>query len=277
MKIEVNINPAGGGTIAINDFLATCYPAVRTLPQDTIIQLEAKPMNGYRFNGWSGDLTGMENPANILVDSHTYITANFSPAIHTITFEVDGSGIIKPSTGEHIYGEDSEVEITAMADKGWSFSRWNGDVEDATSATTTVTADADKKITAKFDPIMYTITIDYDYDGRDTSTVGPYQYREARMRNMIRLMRPKIWWRGGVDIVITHAPPRHVHDADDRCHRGFNSFNWLIDKYQPEYFIHGHIHALFSDPNERVTVVKNTKIVNAYGHVVIDIKNGRIV
>jgi hypothetical protein len=216
MKIEVSINPAGGGTIAINDSIATSYPAVRTLPQDAIVQLEAKPMDGYRFSGWSGDFTGMENPTNMVLDSHIYITANFSPAIHTITLEVDGSGAIKPSIGEHIYDQDSEVEIMAMADKGWSFSGWNGDVEDATSATTTVTVDADKEITAKFDPIMHTVTVDYDYDGRDISTVGSYQYREGTIVDLVATPE-RGWkfdsWQG--DVVDPHAESTTVvMDAD---------------------------------------------------------------
>ena len=33
-----------------------------------------------------------------------------------------------------------------------------------------------------------------------------------------------------MDIIITHAPPRHIHDAEDQCHRGFESFQHLIDR-----------------------------------------------
>jgi len=95
---------------------------------------------------------------------------------------------------------------------------------------------------------------------------GPNQYTENQMRWKIQRMRPRIWWKGGVDIIITHAPPRHIHDAEDRCHRGFKSFRWLIDKYSPQYFIHGHIHAHFADPSQRVTVVNHTKVVNTYGY-----------
>jgi Icc-related predicted phosphoesterase len=74
---------------------------------------------------------------------------------------------------------------------------------------------------------------------------GPYQYTEREMHWKIQRLRPRIWWKGGVDIIITHAPPRHIHDAEDRCHRGFKSFRWLLDKYSPLYFIHGHIQHLW--------------------------------
>jgi Icc-related predicted phosphoesterase len=101
---------------------------------------------------------------------------------------------------------------------------------------------------------------------------GPYQYTEGQMRSIIRRLRPALWWRGGVDVVITHAPPRHIHDAEDPCHKGFECFRWLIEKYQPSYFIHGHIHQNFGDPSERVTVYKSTKVVNTYGHCVLEIQ-----
>ena len=103
---------------------------------------------------------------------------------------------------------------------------------------------------------------------------GPYQYTEGQMRGIIRRLRPTLWWQGGIDIVITHAPPRHVHDAEDLCHRGFKSFRWLIDKYQPNFFIHGHIHRHFSDPSERVTLVEATKVVNTYGYNILEIETG---
>lgn len=101
---------------------------------------------------------------------------------------------------------------------------------------------------------------------------GPYQYTEGQMRSIIRRLRPTLWWQGGIDVVVTHAPPRYIHDTEDLCHRGFKSFRWLIDKYQPDYFIHGHIHRNFADPAERITVVDTTKVVNTYGYCILEIE-----
>jgi Icc-related predicted phosphoesterase len=101
---------------------------------------------------------------------------------------------------------------------------------------------------------------------------GPYQYTEGQMRSIIRRLRPTLWWQGGIDVVVTHAPPRYIHDMEDLCHRGFKSFCWLIDKYQPDYFIHGHIHRNFADPAERITVVDTTKVVNTYGYSILEIE-----
>ena len=100
---------------------------------------------------------------------------------------------------------------------------------------------------------------------------GPYQYTEAEMKKIIRRLRPTLWWRGGVDIVITHAPPRGIHDGQDLCHQGFAVYRWLIDKYRPRYFIHGHIHRPEISGEERLTAVGQTRVVNTYGYHIIEI------
>ena len=105
---------------------------------------------------------------------------------------------------------------------------------------------------------------------------GPYQYTEGQMRSIIRRLRPTLWWRGGVDVVVTHAPPRHIHDAEDQCHKGFKSYQWIIDHYSPRYFIHGHIHSVFSDPLQRITMVNKTKVLNTYGYHLFEIDAERV-
>ena len=100
---------------------------------------------------------------------------------------------------------------------------------------------------------------------------GPIQYRDYQMRQMIWRMTPGLWFKGGVDMVITHAPPRHIHDAEDRCHRGFDSFLKLINRFKPRYFIHGHIHAYITDPCQRVTLVDNTHVINTFAYHLLEV------
>lgn len=99
---------------------------------------------------------------------------------------------------------------------------------------------------------------------------GPNQYPETRMRWIIRRLHLEIWWKKGIDMVVTHAPPRFIHDQEDLCHRGFKSFRKLIDRYKPAYFLHGHIHRLFKDDKERITLENQTKIINCYGHYTLE-------
>jgi Icc-related predicted phosphoesterase len=100
---------------------------------------------------------------------------------------------------------------------------------------------------------------------------GVNQYIEKQMAGFIRRMRFRIWRHGGVDLVVTHAPPRFIGDAEDPCHRGFRVFLNLIDRYQPRIFIHGHIHALFKEDSERITKIHSTAVVNSYGFYVFKI------
>jgi Icc-related predicted phosphoesterase len=93
------------------------------------------------------------------------------------------------------------------------------------------------------------------------------------MRRHIWRLRPQLWWRGGVDIVVAHAPPLGVGDGEDLCHRGFESFRWLIRKYRPAYFIHGHIHRSFAHPAERIATLNGTRVINTYGYFLLDIEN----
>lgn len=99
---------------------------------------------------------------------------------------------------------------------------------------------------------------------------GPFQYTDYEMGLKILGLWPRIWFNGGIDLVIAHAPPRHIHDAEDLCHQGFRSFRWLIRLFAPSYFIHGHIHAQFDDPSQRLTKVGRTCVVNTYGYYQFD-------
>jgi len=100
---------------------------------------------------------------------------------------------------------------------------------------------------------------------------GLNQYTEPEMKKRINGLRFYLWRKGGPDIVITHAPPRHVHDAEDPCHKGFRSFNSLIEKYSPTHFIHGHIHSFFENDTDRITTVNSTQVINSYGFYVFKI------
>ena len=64
-------------------------------------------------------------------------------------------------------------------------------------------------------------------EGSNWYNGGVNQYTESQMRFKIWSLMVLIWMKGGVDVVVTHAPPRHVHDAEDRCHTGFQELSSL--------------------------------------------------
>ena len=61
------------------------------------------------------------------------------------------------------------------------------------------------------------------------------QYTEREMRTQIRKLWFSLWRLRHVDIILTHAPPRYIHDEEDRCHKGFKCYRQFITKYNPHF------------------------------------------
>jgi Icc-related predicted phosphoesterase len=102
-----------------------------------------------------------------------------------------------------------------------------------------------------------------------------FQYTENEMRARIAVLTPALMLNKArygryLDVLITHAPPYHIHDADDYAHRGFKSFLWFMEHYQPRYLIHGHVH-VYDKREVTHTVCGATNVVNTYGFKVLDI------
>ncbi|MDR2019761.1 MAG: metallophosphoesterase [Treponema sp.] len=103
---------------------------------------------------------------------------------------------------------------------------------------------------------------------------GENQYTEfGMMMEIIRLLPALIVnriFRGRfLDLLLTHAAPRGIHDKEDPCHRGFKVFLWFMHIFRPRYLVHGHIH-LYDHRDVRSTRYEDTVVINAYSHYVID-------
>ena len=62
-----------------------------------------------------------------------------------------------------------------------------------------------------------------------------------------------------------------MNDLDTLPHRGFESFNRLLDRYQPRYFVHGHVHLSYGAHLPRRMERGNTTVFNAYEHCVFEL------
>ena len=100
---------------------------------------------------------------------------------------------------------------------------------------------------------------------------GPHQYTERQMERRIRKLKFRLWRSKGVDLVVTHAPAEGYGDAPDYAHRGFACFLPLLDRWQPKYLVHGHVHSNYNPNNPRVLQRGNTTIINAYERYVLEI------
>ena len=99
---------------------------------------------------------------------------------------------------------------------------------------------------------------------------GPHQYTERQMLRRIKKLRRAVKKAGGVDIVVTHAPPRGLGDLDDPAHRGFEAFVDIINEYRPKLFLHGHTHLRYEHGLSRELIHGETRIINASERFEID-------
>ncbi len=103
---------------------------------------------------------------------------------------------------------------------------------------------------------------------------GDNQYSERAMALRLALLVPRLAWNRlvhgrAVDIILTHSPPKGIHDREDRCHRGFAALLKLIMLAKPRWFVHGHVH-LYDLSDVRVSTLGETTIINAFSYWIID-------
>jgi Icc-related predicted phosphoesterase len=109
----------------------------------------------------------------------------------------------------------------------------------------------------------------------DNKCLSNYQYTENEMRGKTILLARQLWMnriRYGryLDVLVTHSPPYGIHDGSDLAHHGFKAFLGFIDRYHPDYLLHGHVH-LYDNRAVRQSVRGHTLIINAYGYKLIDL------
>jgi Icc-related predicted phosphoesterase len=104
---------------------------------------------------------------------------------------------------------------------------------------------------------------------------GPNQYTQRQQaRRAARLARRAARRGGGVDVLLTHAPPRGVGDADDPAHLGFDSLHSLVRRLGgPPLLLHGHVHPYGQDPPDRM--LDGTIVRNVVGRHLFDIPVAR--
>ncbi len=99
---------------------------------------------------------------------------------------------------------------------------------------------------------------------------GHHMYTEEEMRRRVLRVLPQVWRRRGFDILLTHAPARHLNDFDSITHRGFAVFGELLDRYRPAVFVHGHVHLNYGAHIPQRSRHGDTVVINAYDHCVFD-------
>ena len=105
---------------------------------------------------------------------------------------------------------------------------------------------------------------------------GKYQFTEQDMKKRLRKLRFALWRAKGVDIVVTHAPPKGIGDLDDPAHQGFEMLLELMDKYKPKYLLHGHVHLRYSADRTRVRQYGDTQVINVCERYVLELPDREV-
>lgn len=108
------------------------------------------------------------------------------------------------------------------------------------------------------------------FEGSVRYRLGPFMYTQTEMWSFVLGMVPqlllnKMRYGRSLDVLVTHAPPWGIQDANDPAHRGFKAFRWFLNVFRPRYHFHGHIH-VYNQDRPVLTRYKNTLVINTYGY-----------
>jgi len=138
----LTVNLLGGGTVSQD-------PDQASYPPGTQLQITAIPDPGWSFGGWSGDLSGSENPATLIMDTDRNVSASFTQDEYILTANASGSGAVGKDPDQATYHYGDQVQLTAEPSLGWTFSGWSGDLSGSDNPAS-LTIDGDKGVTASF-------------------------------------------------------------------------------------------------------------------------------
>ncbi|MDZ7345215.1 MAG: InlB B-repeat-containing protein, partial [candidate division KSB1 bacterium] len=203
--LTLAVSPAGGGTT---------MPAAGQYQYDAgvVVAVQAFPANGFEFVNWSGPVTDPNSAATtIVMDGNKQVTANFrqKPNQVLLTMMVDpvGGGNTGPEPGVHVFGLNEKIYITAVANRGYHFSHWTGDVNDPERPTTFIVMNSNKTVIAHGvagppGSVQSTIRVNPDGSGSTQPAAGVYTYPYGAVVTLKATPATGyrfVGWSGGVD------------------------------------------------------------------------------
>ena len=160
----LNINTEGEGSVGEE----VIQSPKKDYAYETVVELTASAAEGWKFERWEGDLSGSENPEQITIDEEKTVTAVFSRIDYTLDITVEGEGSVTEEISQNPkkdYAYQTVVELTAEAEEGWAFVRWEGDLTGSENPEE-ITMDSDKSVTAIFEEIVaYDLNVTVDGEG----------------------------------------------------------------------------------------------------------------
>jgi len=147
------------------------------LLEGSVIQITAIAEEDWKFNNWTGDISGSENPSQIEITGNIDLGAVFEEfPYYNLTTGIDGEGKVEISiinvpfesnASYPVYPEGSELEIEAVSESGWNFVEWTGSIDniDETQNPVQITLIEDMDLTAVLEQTQYSVEINTQGNG----------------------------------------------------------------------------------------------------------------
>jgi uncharacterized repeat protein (TIGR02543 family) len=123
------------------------------------VEITATAGQGWKFDHWTGDFSGSQNPMAVTIDGNKTVTAVFVqiPASFTLQVTKTGNGTVTANGNlincgqdcSQTYANGTSVTLSAAPAAGYVFQGW-GDAISGTSTPATLTMDAEKTVNAFF-------------------------------------------------------------------------------------------------------------------------------
>ena len=150
-QYTLTLNAGAGGTVSAT-------PSQATYAAGANVTITATPNSGYVFVQWNDGNTNASR--SITMTGNLTYTATFDvapPSTFTLTLHAEEGGTVSASPNQASYDPGATVTITATPNSGYHFDHWS---DGNTSASRTITMDANKTFTAYFlSDTKYTVKI----------------------------------------------------------------------------------------------------------------------
>ena len=172
----ITMEKTAGGEVRVS-------PAKNGYRKGEIVIVSAQADGEHRFREWKGSINTQENPCTVTVSGPMTILADFTAIPkYRLTVSVGPGGKIIKSAGEKTeFLEKEKCILTAEADAGYEFERWEGDVASENNKLY-LTFEKDYQIHARFKemPDIYTVTLTQSGNGHivRSSTKPQYAHNE---------------------------------------------------------------------------------------------------
>ena len=209
---DLTISSTEGGEVTTPGEGTFTYSAGR------VVTMAAMADEGYEFAHWTGATVSDPGSATttVTMDAAKTVAASFAPLRCSLTAgSTTGGSVTTPGEGAFTYDRGTVVDLVATPDAGYRFVNWKGDVDtiaNLDAASTTITMDTAKSVTASFALLTYNLRVDSTTGGSVTTPgEGAFTYDRGTVVDLVATPDASCrfaTWTGDVDTI------EDVHSAE---------------------------------------------------------------